>query len=147
MGELKVYLIGTVFFLAVFTGLYLGLNDWYLRNSNTQAIAKLEGTINSSGFNGTKYTNYLSNWANQTSVALSNAAVVPIISPGAVLLVGVYSALTLLVSLPNDVILPIFNSMALIIGLPGWFIAAAVLLLLLLFFIGLINVLKGGSNV
>lgn len=147
MGVLKVFLIGVVLFLLVFSGLYLGLNDWYVRGGNTQAVINLDGTVNNSGFNGTVYTNYLSKWANDTSVSLSNAAAVPIISPGVVLIQGVYSVVTLLVSLPNDVVLPIFNSMALIIGLPPWFIAAMILLLLLLFFIGIINVLRGSDNV
>lgn len=136
MAELKNHIFGLLIFLGIFAGLYAAANDMYAKNGSS-------ATLDNSAINTTKYTNYLSNWNNQTAAIIGNAQTVPILGASFVLLTGVFQAITLIVGLPNDVISPLFSDIAQAVGIPDWAVLIFGIMLLTATLIAILNVMKG----
>lgn len=141
MADIKNMVLGTVLFVGLISGLYSVFNNWYASTPGVTA------TLDSSTFNVSGVNNYMGNWANQTASLMSNAAAVPILGSGFVLLTGVFQSITLVVGMPNAVILPLFNAIAGVIPLPTWFTALLFLTILISVLIYIINAMKGSTPV
>ena len=124
-------------FLVIVVGYASTLNGWYSSSGSTS-------TVDTSVLNITGYQSVLANWANQTASLVGNSQAVPFFGTGYVLAIGVYQAITLYSSIPTQVLVPLFQGIAVAFGLPVWFVEFAIVCILTYAVIELVNALKGG---
>lgn len=136
MADLKNLLFGALLFVTLIAGMYASINGWYSKAG--VAVSLDSGAFNVSGVN-----TYLNNWSNQTATSLSNAQAIPFFGGSFMLLTGVFQAITLIVGLPNAIILPLLTAISSTFGLPVWFVAFLTVALILFAMLAIINVMKG----
>jgi hypothetical protein len=138
MADLKNYILGSLLFMAIVTGMFYSMNDWFTRSGS----APLDNPVNTT-FSGP--SNYLNKWSNDTSAALSKAQDIPLFGGSFVLLTGGFQALTLLVGLPTQVMLPIVTSVTTYVGVSPWVVPFLTAVILISVLIALLNAMKGGA--
>lgn len=138
MATLKQILLGSLLFLAAITGTFSIFGSYY---SNMGVANPLE----TSSFNATGANNYVTNWANETSRVLGNAQAIPFIGGTFTLLTGAFQAITFLVGLPANVLMPILNSITGALLLPFWFSAFLFAAVLIIFIIAMLKAMGVGG--
>lgn len=127
VGTISNAVVGVICMVMVVTGFYLTFADYYFNLGSTAVLPN-------TGVNQTGGVAYIQTWANQTSASLTKAQTVPFLGGSFVLLDGAFQSLTLLVNFVPSVAIPLFNSTAVALGLPGWllaFLSAIVLFMLM----------------
>ena len=134
--------MGTLTVIAIITAGALFFNDQY-------AVTAAPGSINTAIYNASGTTTYFQDWSNQTATLVQNSQAVPFLGNGLVLIAGVFQVITLIMNIPNTVVIPL---MATILGpsvlaVPGWFVTFCMVGLVIIVVIALVNAMKGSKPV
>lgn len=135
MAILTQFIIGSLIFVAIMTGMFSLSTAWY---ANSGAVP-LNDSLNSSGT-----LSYLVNWANNSNSQLQSSENTVDQISGLSILIGVGNTLKDMISIPAAVIVPLIQTLSTLFGFPSWFTSFAVAVILALGAIGLIIAFKNG---